>query len=85
MLSDEIREKLKKKLMQNPKEAIKEIESDPQILRILLDSDSEKIKYIKMNQELQNTLQRQSERLNVTQGLLIGAGLLFFLSLLDDR
>ena len=85
MLSEDLREKLMKKLTHDPKEAIKEIENDPQILKLLLDSDGEKIKYIKMNQELQNTLQRQSERLNLTQGLLIGAGLLFFLSLLDER
>jgi len=85
MLSEDFRDKLMKKLIQSPKDAVKEIENDPQILRILLDSDSEKIKYIKMNQELQNMLQHQSERLNVTQGLLIGAGLLLFLSLLDER
>lgn len=84
MLSDEFREILRKKLSKNPKEAIKEIEKDPQILNLLLDSESEKTKYVKMNQDLQNKLQQQADKLNVTQGLLIGAGLLLFLSLLDD-
>lgn len=85
MLSDDFRDKLKKKLIQDPKEAIKEIEKNPQILSFLLDSEGEKIKYIKMNQDLQNRLQQQASRLNVTQGLLIGVGLLLFLNLLDDR
>jgi murein L,D-transpeptidase YcbB/YkuD len=85
MLSDDLRDKLRRKLSQDPKEAVKEIENNPQILNFLLDSEEQKIKYIKMNQELQTRLQDQANRLNVTQGLLIGAGLLFFLSLLDDR
>ncbi len=85
MLTDDFREKLKRKLTQDPKEAVKEIEKNPQILNILLDSDGEKVKYIKMNQELQTKLTQQSQKLNVTQGWLIGAGLLLFLSLLDDR
>ncbi|MDG7049953.1 MAG: hypothetical protein JRZ94_01980 [Nitrososphaerota archaeon] len=84
MLSDEFRDKLMRKLAQTPKEAVKEIENNPQILKILLDSESEKIKYIKMNEELQTRLKQQSEKLNVTQGWLIGAGLLLFLSLLSD-
>lgn len=84
MLSDDFRENLKKKLIKDPKEAVKEIEKNPQILNFLLDSESEKTKYIKMNEELQTRLQDQANRLNVTQGLLIGAGLLLFLSLLDD-
>lgn len=85
MLSEEIREKLIKKLIQSPKEAVREIEKDPQILKMLLDSEGEKIKYIKMNEELQTKLQDQARKMNVTQGWLIGAGLLLFLSLLDDR
>jgi len=85
MLIDDFREKLKRKLIQDPKEAVKEIEKNPQILNLLLDSEGEKVKYIKMNEELQTRLRQQSEKLNVTQGWLIGAGLLLFLSLLDDK
>jgi hypothetical protein len=84
MLSEEIRETLRKKLVQNPKDAVKEIEKDPQILKILLDSEGEKIKYIKMNDDLQKRLQEKAQQLNVTQGWLIGAGLLLFLSLMDS-
>lgn len=84
MLTDDFRNKLMQKLTQNPKEAVREIEKNPQILKFLLDSESEKIKYIKMNKDLQIQLQRQSKKLNVTQGWLIGAGLLLFLSLLND-
>ena len=85
MLSDDFRNKLRKQLSQNPKEAVKEIEKNPQILNFLLDSEGDKTKYIKMNQELQTRLQEQATKLNVTQGLLIGAGLLLLISLLDDR
>ena len=84
MLSAEIRENLRKQLIKDPKRAVKEIEKDPQILKMLLDSDSEKIKYIKMNEELQTRLQQKAGQLNVTQGWLLGAGLLLFLSLMDD-
>ena len=84
MLSETIREKLRSDLIKNPKQAVKEIEKDPQILRMLLDSESEKIKYIKMNEELQTRLQQKANQLNVTQGWLLGAGLLLFLSLMDD-
>jgi hypothetical protein len=85
MLSDDFREKLRRKFAQEPIEAVKEIEKNPEILKLLLDSHEDKIKYIKMNDELQARLQKQSKKLNVTQGWLIGAGLLLFLSLLDDR
>ena len=85
MLGDDFRDKLKKKLVENPEEAVKEIKNNPQILKILLDSEEQKVKYIKMNDELQNRLKQQSVKLKVTEGWLIGAGLLLFLSLLDDR
>ena len=84
MLSDDIRENLRKKLIKDPRQAVKEIQKDPQILKILLDSESEKIKYIKMNEDLQNRLQDKARQLNVTQGWLLGAGLLLFLSLMDE-
>ena len=85
MLSDDFRDKLMRKLTQDPKEAVKEIEKNPQILKLLLDSEGEKVKFIKMNEELQTRLQQQAQKLNVTQGWLIGAGLLLFLSLMDER
>lgn len=85
MLTDTFRQKLRQQLVKEPRQAVKEIEKNPQILKFLLDSEEQKIKYIKMNQELENRLQQQAEKLNVTQGWLIGAGLLLFLSLLDDR
>jgi len=84
MLSDRIRADLRKKLVANPKAAVKEIEKDPEILKILLDSDADKTKYIKMNEELQVTLREKAEKLRVREGWLIGAGLLLFLSLLDS-
>lgn len=85
MLTDDFRQKLRQQLVNQPKQAVKEIEKNPQILKFLLDSEEQKIKYIKMNQELEDRLQNQSQRLNVTQGWLIGAGLLLLLSLLDDE
>ena len=85
MLTDNFRKKLRQQLVNQPKQAVKEIERNPQILKFLLDSEEQKIKYIKMNQELENRLQNQADRLNVTQGWLIGAGLLLLLGLLDDR
>ncbi len=84
MLSLEFREKLMKMLRERPKEAVKQIEKDPQILKMLLDSESEKTKYIKMNDELQKRLEQKADQLNVTQGWLLGAGLLLFLSLMDE-
>ena len=84
MLSAEIREKLRKELIKDPKQVVKEIEKDPQILKMLLDSESEKIKYIKMNDELQKRLQEKANQLNATQGSLLGVGLLLLLSLMDE-
>jgi len=84
MLTDTFRQKLREQLVNEPKQAVKEIEENPEILQFLLDSEEQKTKYIKMNQELENRLQQQADRLNVTQGWLIGAGLLLFLGLLDD-
>ena len=85
MLTDDFRKKLRQQFVNQPKQAVKEIEKNPEILKFLLDSEEQKIKYIKMNQELEDRLQNQANRLNVTQGWLIGAGLLLLLSLLDDR
>lgn len=85
MLSETIREELRKKLKENPKVAVREIEKDPQLLKMLLDSDGEKIKYIKMNEGLQTELQEKATQLNTTQGWLIGVGILLLLSLFSSE
>ena len=71
---------------------MKEIEKDPGILKLLLNSDreaeierTEKIKYVNMTYDMQNRLSQESKKLKVTQGLLIGAGILLLLALLDER
>ena len=92
MLSKELREKLIESMKRDPKEAMKEIEKDPRILEFLLNSDkeaekekSEKIKYVNMTYQMQNKLAEEAKKLNTTQGLLIGAGILLLLSLLDKE
>ncbi|MBI5391414.1 hypothetical protein HZB00_00260 [Candidatus Woesearchaeota archaeon] len=92
MLSKELREKLIQAMKKDPKEALKEIEKDPRILEFLLNRDqeaemerNEKIKYVNMTYEMQNKLAEEAKKLNTTQGLLIGAGILLILSLLDKE
>ncbi len=92
MLSKELREKLILAMKKDPKEAVKEIEKDPRILDILLNSDreaemekNERIKYVNMTYEIQNRLSEEAKKLKTTQGLLIGAGVLLLLSLLDEK
>lgn len=92
MLSKELRDKLIEKMKENPKEAIKTIEKEPFILDWLLKSDqevekerAEKIRYVNMTMSMQRQLQEKAKELNVTQGILIGAGLLLLLSLLDKK
>ena len=91
MLTEELREKLMNLLRENPTEALKEIEKDPKILEILLssdkstkDSEEKVVKYINMNNQMQSQLAEQAQRLNTTQGLLIGTGLMLLLSLIND-
>lgn len=95
VLSQELRKKLVKLIKENPKKAIKELEKDPRILDILLNSDvelkktqeetkNEKIKYVNMTAHMQHQLKEQAEKLRISQGLLIGAGILLLLSLLED-
>lgn len=74
-----------------PKDAIKEIEKNPDILKILLNDSNraeaerkEKLKYVNMNCQMQNQLEEKSKKLKTTQGVLIGAGILLLLSLLDN-
>lgn len=45
----------------------------------------EKIKYINMTYDMQVRLEEKARQLRTTQGLLIGAGILLLLSLLDDN
>jgi len=91
MLSQELRNKLVHSIKTNPKEAIKTIEQDPRILELLLNNDrelerekNEKIKYVNITHEMQVKLQEEAKKLNTTQGLLIGAGVLWLLTLLDQ-
>ena len=90
MLSKELRDKLMKLIRENPKEAIKEIEKEPQLLDILLRSENrleneerEKIKYINMTQQSQKQLQEASKKLKTSQGALIGLGIILLLELFD--
>lgn len=84
MLSEKLRKELRSDLIKNPKQTIKKIQEDPQMLRMMLDADSEKIKYVKMSDKLHSQLQRKAKQLKVPQGWIIGAGLLLFVSLMDD-
>lgn len=90
MLSQDFRDKLIRKMKENPKEAIAELKKQPKILDILLASDiqaeqetKERVKYVNMTQDMQVQLVQKSKELKTTQGLLIGAGILLLLSLLD--
>jgi hypothetical protein len=92
MISDELREKLLNAMKKDPEEVKKEIEHNPQILEFLINTSkeaelekNEKIRYINMNQEMQRQLEQKSKELKITQGVLIGAGILFLLSLLDNK
>jgi len=91
MLTENLRKELMEKIRKNPKEAIKIISKEPKILEILLNANKEaererieKIKYVNMTVQMEHRLQEKARQLNTTQGLLIGAGILWILSLLDD-
>lgn len=83
MLSEDLRKKLRQSIKKNPKEAAKLIEKEPQILEALLNNDEQIIKYINMNSQMQTQLEEKAKELKTTQGVLIGAALLWFLYLLD--
>lgn len=92
MLTQELRNKLIETIKRDPKEAIKIIENEPGILTLLLRSNeeteqerNEKIKYINMSLQMERQLQEEARKLNTTQGLLIGAGILLLISLLDKK
>ncbi|MCD6477196.1 MAG: hypothetical protein J7K26_03515 [Candidatus Aenigmarchaeota archaeon] len=91
MLSDDLRQKLIQNIRKDPREAIKILEKEPQILEMLLNTEKEverekheKIKYVNMTMQMQKQLQEKAKQLKTTQGLLIGAGVLLLLSLLDE-
>jgi len=90
MLTQDLRNKLVHAIKTDPKEAIKFIEKDPRILELLLNNDreleqekNEKIKYVNITHQMQSQLQEEAKKLNTTQGLLIGAGVLLLLTLLE--
>lgn len=96
MLSEELRIKLAQMMKDNPQEAIKEIQNDPKLLEILLNNDNElhktkqelnneRTKYVNMTSSMQQDLREKSAQLKVSQGLLIGAGVLLLLKLLDEN
>ena len=92
MLTEELRTKLVQTIKDDPREAIKLIKKEPKILDLLLNSENqlaqerqEKIKYINMTQQMNLQLQQEAKKLKKTQGILIGAGLLLLLSLLEKK
>jgi hypothetical protein len=90
MLTEELTKRLRELIIKNPTEAINEIGRNPQIIKALLDSQNEveserrdKLKYVNMNQQMQIQLEQKSKELNMTQGVLIGAGIFLLLALLS--
>lgn len=95
MLTQDLRNKMMDMIRKNPLAAIKELEKNPELLKLLLNNDNklqeteealknERIKYVNMTNQMQAQLVEQAEKLRTTQGLLIGAGLLFLLAHLDQ-
>ena len=95
MLSDELRNKFAQMMKENPQGAINELQKDPKLLEILLNSDNElnktkqeinneRTKYVNMTSTMQQELKEKSAQLKISQGLLIGAGVLLLLKLLDE-
>ena len=94
MLAEELRQRMTTLIKEHPEEAIKEFESNPDIMNLVLSDQqsrqdaararAENVKYVKMNSELQQQLEEKARSLKVTQGVLIGFGVLFLLSQLDN-
>lgn len=98
MLSEDLRKKLIENMDNDPKSVLKELETNPQLLKALLSDQeqlkkteeelkrerNERVKYIQMNSQMQERLRQRAEQLKTSQGLLIGVGLLWFLSKLDE-
>ncbi|MBI3413355.1 MAG: hypothetical protein HY051_04735 [Candidatus Aenigmarchaeota archaeon] len=91
MLTNELRNKLREELKNNPKKAIEILKKEPQVIEMLLNATeqvererNEKIKYVNMTAEMDIQLRDRAYQLKTTQGALIGAGLLFLLLLLED-
>ncbi len=71
--------------MTNPTNAVKSIEENPKLLESLLQSDEDKVKYVKLSNKMDMQLREQAEKLKTTQGALLGLGLMFLLMLLVDH
>lgn len=91
-LTEEIRNKLLEKAEKDPSAAIEEIKKDPNILKLLLNSDkqaeqekNEKIRYVNMTYDMQRQLDQRAQELNTTKGLLIGAAIFVFLAALSKE
>ena len=87
MLSDELRTKMVALMRTEPQKAVKEIEAHPEILSMLLNDSAslqqeknEKIKYIILNQRLEAQIDELAKRLNISKGLLLGAGAFLLVS-----
>lgn len=89
-MTENLRKDLRKMIVEDPKTAIKTIEKEPNILEMLLNADEEadrerreKIKYVNMTMQMDQQLREKAKQLKTTQGVLIGAGILLLLSLLE--
>ncbi len=96
MLIQELRDKLINLMKEHPQKAIEELQKDPRLVDILLNNDNElkktkeqlhneRIKYVNMTSQMQLELKQRSVELKISQGLLIGAGVLLLLSLLKKK
>lgn len=94
MLTENIRKELMENIKKNPKEIRKILEDDPKMFEMLLSEvqkvkdeanqeRQEKIKYINMTNQMETQLREQAQKLQTTQGVLIGVGILWLLSQLD--
>lgn len=97
ILTDELKKKLKEQLRSNPTEAVKILQENPKLIEALLavedkksqlenavqQSESERVKYVNMSRQLNQQLTKTAQDLKITQGVLLGAGFLFLLMLLD--
>ena len=94
MITEELRDKILDKLNTDPNAALKELGENPQFLKAILSDHkqkdeqlklekNERVKYIQMNANMNTELQKRAEQLQMSQGLLIGVGLLWFLRELE--
>ncbi|MBN1175405.1 hypothetical protein JXA48_02055 [Candidatus Woesearchaeota archaeon] len=98
-LTNELRKQLMEHFEKDPQKVIDELKNQPELLKILLTSDqeahkanqqleqerNERVKYVQMNNNMQRELAEQSAKLKVSQGALIGLGLIWLLSALSKK